>query len=278
MSYGMRWASAVAAALLWVGATAAQPPGRGGPPGPGGPGGQAQRALDDLELTGDAQNKAQRLVDAYQDRTRRQLDRSRAEVLGEVRPFLTDAQFRDFQASLDRRPAGPGGRGGRGVSDNDLVERVMAYDKNKTGKVTKEDLPERMQHLVDMGDTNKDGALDREELKALAARMNRDGGPGPGRGPGGRGPGGPPAPPEAARRALDDLELTGAQLDFVRYVVNANLDATRTQMDQMRDELLEQMKGVLTERQLRDFRDAVSRRPGPGRGPGRGPGFGPDRP
>ena len=37
----------------------------------------------------------------------------------------------------------------------------MAFDKNKDGKVTKDELPERMHHLIDLGDTNKDGASTR---------------------------------------------------------------------------------------------------------------------
>src|SRR4051794_40741049 len=65
-------------------------------------------------------------------------------------------------------PPGPG-QGPRGVPADDLVERVMAFDKNKDGKVTREELPERMHHLIEQGDTNKDGALDRDELRALAA-------------------------------------------------------------------------------------------------------------
>jgi cytochrome c peroxidase len=86
-----------------------------------------------------------------------------------------------------RRSAGRGGRGGRGgfgsrgLTVDQVIERVMAYDKNKDGKITKDELPERMQHLIAKGDTNKDGALDKEEIKKLAsifanARSFRGGG------------------------------------------------------------------------------------------------------
>src|SRR5690242_16347443 len=50
------------------------------------------------------------------------------------------------------------------VSVDDIVERIMSFDKNKDGKVTKDELPERMHHLIEQGDTNKDGALDRDEV------------------------------------------------------------------------------------------------------------------
>src|SRR5262245_51683698 len=55
------------------------------------------------------------------------------------------------------------------VSFDDIVERIMAFDKNKDGKVTKDELPERMHDLITRGDTNKDGALDKDEIRKLAS-------------------------------------------------------------------------------------------------------------
>src|SRR5262245_40774854 len=55
--------------------------------------------------------------------------------------------------------------GGLGVDD--VVARLMAFDKNKDGKITRDELPERMQFLIELGDTNKDGALDVDEIKKL---------------------------------------------------------------------------------------------------------------
>ncbi len=57
------------------------------------------------------------------------------------------------------------------LSVDDIVERIMSFDKNKDGKITKDELPERMQYLIEKGDTNKDGALDKEEIKKLAADL-----------------------------------------------------------------------------------------------------------
>src|SRR5262245_23197505 len=62
------------------------------------------------------------------------------------------------------KAGGFGGRGGRGISADEIADRIMAFDKKGTGKVTKDDLPERMQFLIARGDTNKDGALDRDEV------------------------------------------------------------------------------------------------------------------
>jgi Spy/CpxP family protein refolding chaperone len=68
-----------------------------------------------------------------------------------------------------------GGRGGRGLTADQIVERLLSFDKNKDGKLTKDELPERMQDLVAKGDTNKDGALDKDEIKALAAKLAEEG-------------------------------------------------------------------------------------------------------
>src|SRR5262245_685861 len=91
-------------------------------------------------------------------------------------------------------PRRPGDRDDRGLTVDQIVERLMSFGKNSDGKITKDELPERMQDLIARGDTNKDGALDKDEIRALAARLQREGFPG---GPGGGlagGPGGGPPP------------------------------------------------------------------------------------
>jgi Spy/CpxP family protein refolding chaperone len=273
MSIRMRLASAALATLVCVGTASAQPPGPRGP-GPRGPGapslGREDQALADLKLPGEQNVKAQRVLDAQQEAARKALDQARTDLVAQMKDVLTAAQLRDFRDAVDRGPRGPGGPGrpgggrggppgrfGRAVTTNDLVERIMAFDKQKTGKVTKEDLPERMQHLVDLGDTNRDGALDRDEVKNLAARIDRQG-----QAFGGRGPASP-------ARALADLELTGDRKEKAQALVDAHQTATRKLLDQSRTELLAAMKDVLSDEQVKQFKDAIERR---ARGPfGRGP-------
>ena len=63
---------------------------------------------------------------------------------------------------------------------------MMQFDKDGDGKLSKDELPERMAGMLERGDTNKDGFLSREELVALA--RSQMGGPGGERGRGrGRG-------------------------------------------------------------------------------------------
>ncbi|MEN9576330.1 MAG: hypothetical protein RL514_4185 [Verrucomicrobiota bacterium] len=79
-----------------------------------------------------------------------------------------------------RRPEGqPGGGGGPGDKaggEADFVTRLFQNDKNKDGKLTKDELPEAMQSIFVSADTNKDGAIDRKEAAALAERMKQRGG------------------------------------------------------------------------------------------------------
>jgi Ca2+-binding EF-hand superfamily protein len=84
------------------------------------------------------------------------------------------------------------GRGGReeqsrgGDAVEEAVKTYLAFDKNGDGKLTKDEVPERMQGIFDRGDTNKDGVLTVDELRAMARAQQPAGG---GRGGRGRGPG-----------------------------------------------------------------------------------------
>lgn len=97
-------------------------------------------------------------------------------------------------------PGGPGGAPGGG----DFLARLMENDKNNDGKLTKDELPEPMQRILERADANGDGALDKAEIDAMAARFQQgaggrggvgggQGGPG---GPGRGGPGGQPGTPQ----------------------------------------------------------------------------------
>ncbi|MBT6156432.1 MAG: hypothetical protein HOK71_12635 [Planctomycetaceae bacterium] len=72
----------------------------------------------------------------------------------------------------------------------------MGNDKNGDGKVTKNELPEFLQRILDRADTNKDGAIDKAEAKKMAERFGGGRRPsGAGRGPGGRPENAPPRRP-----------------------------------------------------------------------------------
>ena len=83
---------------------------------------------------------------------------------------------------------GPGGA--RGGDPTAMVNRMMEFDKNDDGKLTKDEVSERMQGMLTAADKNGDGAADKEEITAMAKqRMQPGGGPGGGREQGRRGSG-----------------------------------------------------------------------------------------
>jgi hypothetical protein len=170
-----------------------------------------------------------------------------------------------------------GGRGGQALTADQIVERFMAYDKNKDGKITKDELPERLQSLIARGDTNKDGALDKAELQKLAADLAKDGfgfgfgqGFAGGRGPGGRfggfGGGGPPfggfRPGGGAERALAELKLTDKQKEKAEALIKTHQESVRKLLDMARSDLLFKMKELLPDQDFTKFKAALDRGPG----------------
>lgn len=107
---------------------------------------------------------------------------------------------------------GPGGKGGKVATVEEMTARLMAFDANKDGKLTKEELNDtRLQPLFERADADKDGVVTKDELTALLTKESaalaeggEKGGPGgdkggkggpPGGGPGDKGgKGGPPKP------------------------------------------------------------------------------------
>lgn len=93
----------------------------------------------------------------------------------------------DGKVSPDEFPAGRGGPGGRGpgrgrggsgvgdeapaapTSPDELVDMLMAFDRNKDGKLAKAEVPERLQGVFARADDNKDGLLTADEIKKAAA-------------------------------------------------------------------------------------------------------------
>ena len=90
----------------------------------------------------------------------------------------------DGQLTEDEvRPAfggrgGPGGPGPGQANVDEIVARMLQFDKDGDGKLSKEELPERMAGMMERGDLNKDGFLTRDELVQLARMQVQRGGQG----------------------------------------------------------------------------------------------------
>lgn len=153
---------------------------------------------------------------------------------------------------------------------NSLESRLMSFDANKDGKLTKAEVTdERLQRLFDRADANHDGVVTRQELTALAAREPAGvrggfgfGGPGGPGGPGGFGMR-PPRPGEVLPAMLRDrLELTAEQ---------------SKQVDALQKDVDARLAQILNEDQKKQLEEMRSRGPG-GFGPPPGGGFRPGGP
>ncbi len=201
MRFAKFLAVAVTAAALVTLAANGQPPPGGGPKGDkGGKGlkgakGQntnSEQLLDDLKLSDAQRRKARDILRAHDDKTREAAKQTREELLVQMKDVLDESDYKTFKDELAQVPLLPTIPVNlRTVSADDLVERLMAYDKNGDGKVTKDELPERMHGLIEQGDRNGDGALDRDEIRRLSERGPPGGGPGGGFGGPKGGKGGP---------------------------------------------------------------------------------------
>lgn len=162
--------------------------------------GGSERLIDDLNIADRQKTKAAHdILRAYDEKMRKIATKERQDMLVQMKEVLDPAEYKRFQEEVERvplistTPAGP-----RGVGADDLVSHLMSFDKNGDGKISLDELPERMRILMEQGDTNKDGVLHQEEIKRLAERSERAPGPrGPGGGPGPRPF--PPAPPPPPR-------------------------------------------------------------------------------
>lgn len=217
--------------------------------------------------------------------------------LGFAATLLAMLAFMEFsEAQPGKKGPGFGKKGDgppRPASTAQIVDRILAFDKNDDGKVTKDELPERMQHLLGLGDVNKDGALDRSEIVTLATTLEsfadltgggQPGGPGGGKGgPKGDGfKGGPPKGGLAkgsigeAQRTLDELNLAGQTREKADRVIRTQQDKQKKFDEQLRAQMVSQMKDILNDDDYRIFKSAMDRFPPKKGGPGAGPNGPPD--
>ncbi len=73
-----------------------------------------------------------------------------------------------------------GSEGRGGFRGGDPLQRMLRWDTDGDGRLTVEEMPERMRRRFEHMDTNGDGALDEDEIRAAATRMRGRGRP-PGR-------------------------------------------------------------------------------------------------
>ena len=93
---------------------------------------------------------------------------SAAEIAAAPQTLLTLDRNGDGQLMLDELQSRPQNAG---ASADELVKQMMSFDRNGDGVLTPEELPARLQAMFQRGDTNHDGKLTADEIRAMAARQ-----------------------------------------------------------------------------------------------------------
>ena len=90
--------------------------------------GEAQRTIDELNLTGATREKADRVIRTQQDKQKKFDELSRAEMIVQMKDALSDDDYRIFKSAMERFPPKkgfPGPKGGPAFAGpTDLERRI----------------------------------------------------------------------------------------------------------------------------------------------------------
>ncbi len=181
-------------------------------------------------------------------------------------------------------------------SNSPIVVKLLAYSKTKDGKVNRDDVTdERLLRLFDQADTKKEGVVTKEQLMALAEKLDAEqpagrggpggrgdgpggrggpGGPG-GDGPGGRGgPGGPGGDGPGGRGGRGGFggppQLGVVMPDFVQETLKLT-DEQKKKLAELQKDIDAKIEKILTDDQKKEYKE-MKDNPGRGGPGGRGPG------
>jgi hypothetical protein len=142
------------------------------------------------------------------------------------------------------------------ASLDDVVSRMMSFDRDRDGKVQKAELSERMYTLMSRGDADHDGALDRTEILTLATAPAAAATIRGAQGPSGYSFGDQVGLSSRSHieGSLDDLRLTSARKEQALAVVNPFLDALEKSASA---DLMKEMEALLPPQLLSQFKAAL---------------------
>ncbi len=142
-------------------------PGAGGPGGRGGFGPPPNPLMEALDTNKDGEISAEEIAGAVA--ALKALDKD-----GDGK--LAGEEIRPPRPAFGNRGQGgiggqPGGRPGGNFTAESMIARWMENDKDGDGTLTAEELGERGTRMLENGDMNDDGKLDKAELEAMAKQF-----------------------------------------------------------------------------------------------------------
>ena len=157
--------------------------GFGGPPGGsafgGNQGGDGSEEMMNRLISMDANKNGKLEKDEVPERMQSMFSRADKNEDGAIDKEEMTAMVRERSGGQGTGfGGGQGGFGGREF----LTQMMERADVDKDGKLSGDEIPPFMRERLEQTDTNKDGALDKSELEAAAARMSEGRGQGRGRG------------------------------------------------------------------------------------------------
>ena len=135
-----------------------------------------------------------------------------------------------------------------GRSPAAVIERLLSFDVNADDRVSRDELPERMQGLVARGDRNADAALDAEEILALVTAASSESTRVSFR----------PQSSEGLPGVIRDLKLL-PEKHLRALVIAGAQQPPRSANDPASRALLEEMKALLDDEEYENFLAAATR-------------------
>jgi hypothetical protein len=152
------------------------------------------------------------------------------------------------------------------VGPDEVVSRLLSFDRDHDGRIAKSELAERMQPMLTRADTNRDGALDAAEIRAIASAppepvvvQGRSGGGGF---PVGRTYGFADDTSFSSRNhidgAIEDLKLAADTKDRALAIAKAYVDGIEADAEA---NLMKDLNGVLAPEQLTALQETLETYP-----------------
>lgn len=129
-----------------------------------------------------------------------------------------------------------------------VTERLMSFDANKDRRLSRAELPERMQRLITRGDKNADAALDVDEIRALVTAAASERTRVFVR----------PQPSEGLQGVISDLKLSPAKREQALAILSAHKPAPHVKAPANTD-LYKAMRSLLDDEEYENFAAAAER-------------------